>query len=79
MSERSAAKRVVVTKTQGTTDAAKARYTLTFPHLPGQAFGPYPFNEAKSQLEFACDLSMPTARGALYDAFLQGQATLDFN
>jgi hypothetical protein len=57
----------------------KGKLTLEFSKLPGQPFGPYPWTEAKGQLEFAADLPSPEARNAIFDALVTGEATVELD
>jgi hypothetical protein len=62
-------------KTPAAGGAFANRYSLTFDALPGKAFGPYDFREAREQLYVAALLSRVEARALLLDAWTAGAAT----
>lgn len=55
------------------------RITLHFSALPGKTYGPYPWNEAIGQAEFAALLSRLDARSLILDALVDGEATAETN
>jgi hypothetical protein len=57
----------------------KDQLTLEFSKLPDQPFGPYPWVEAKGQLEFAADLPSSEARTAIFEALVSGEATVELD
>lgn len=60
------------------TPARKAeRVMLHFSALPGQAFGPYPWGEAITDLTVSALLSRVDARTLVLDALAKGKATTD--